>query len=144
MRQYTSKNYQVECFVDKATFMKLRLRCWQLLDPDMLHVIDTLTKYYGKRILINNWKEGGSFQYRAFRPAGCGVGSVYGAHYLGRGIDFNVPDIPPAQVQIDLVKNSELWPAITRMEELAATPTWTHIDNGNRLTESPGIYIFKP
>jgi hypothetical protein len=144
MRQYTSKNYSVECFVDKATYQQFGIKSWQFLSPDILFAYDTISKFYGKKLVCNNWREGGNFQYRGLRPQGCGVGAPYGAHYRGGALDFNVPDVAPPQVQLDLVKNAELWPQITRMEDITATPTWTHIDNGNMLTEVNGIYVFKP
>lgn len=144
LRQYVSKNYPVESFVDRKTHAALGLRCWELLDPEMIQVIDVLTKFYGKKILVNNWKEGGTYEFSGYRPPDYVCKAIYTVHKRGGAFDIKVPGVAPAQVQIDLVKNSELWPAITRMEELAATPTWTHIDNSNRLTESPGIYIFKP
>ena len=144
MRQYTSKNYPIKSFVDAKTFAKLGIRAWELLNPDLLFAFDTITKFYGKKLIVNNWADKGAFSYRGFRPTMCGVGYVFGAHYRGCAIDFNVPDVAPAQVQLDLVKNVELWPEITRMEDLSATPTWTHIDVSNKLMEVEGIYVFKP
>ena len=144
MRQYTSKNYPVWCFVPMQVYHVYGDRSWNFLNPNLLFAVDTISKFYGKKILINNWRDGGQLSDRGYRSPNCVIGAYESPHKRGCAIDFNVPDIAPAQVQIDLQNNYELWPEITRMESIEKTKTWTHIDCCNMPVEQKGIYVFKP
>jgi len=144
MRQYTSKNYPVWCFVPPEIYKIYCEQSWRFTDADLIFAIDKITFFYGKKLLLNNWKEGGKFDERGFRIPSTKTGTAYSPHKMAKAQDFNVPGVAPQEVQKELIENCELWPEITRMEDIKYTTGWTHVDTCNMTIEKNGIYIFKP
>jgi len=80
---YKCEHFDIEELVPEDVFNERGEKCWELLDEDILADLDTLRDLLGP-LTINDWKWGGGFQYSGFRPEGCGVGSKYSQHKLGK------------------------------------------------------------
>jgi hypothetical protein len=113
---------------------------WGLFDENILIVIDRLRSCLGKPITINNWKSGGQFSLRGFRPKNCTIGAINSPHKQGKGIDFDVKGMTAKEVRDFIMKRQDQFPEITRMEDKV---TWVHIDTMPR-NGWLGIKLFNP
>lgn len=108
------------------------------LDEGLLRTLVAIREMTGLPVKINNWHSNGTFRYRGFRPAGCGVGHPGGFHYLGRAADFDIGNWPADVSRAWIIRNQESLPWIRRLE---ANVDWVHMDNGPHSEKS--IYLFK-
>ncbi len=121
------KHYTIYELVHPDIAARCGEHAWSLLDPRMLTVLDWLRDRLGP-IVINDYLWGGGFKNSGLRTT---FGSPGSAHRFGCGFDLKCRDIDPPDVH-QFVKNNEqkLYSlGLRRVEHLAATPTWTHIDN---------------
>lgn len=111
---------------------------WDVFDLRILQTLDQLKKVLGYRMIVNTWNfksrkydNGNIFKYRGFRPKGCGVGAVTGAHYKGMAMDIDFYDmvtgvrISVKEIQRQIIKNKDKFPFIVGLELNVA---WNHID----------------
>jgi hypothetical protein len=117
------------------------VRAWELLRPDMLEALDALRRSVG-RIVINNWSFGGSLKYAGLRPQTSDVGAIYSMHKYGGAFDLHPYDVTVEELYDHILNNADQYPAIRRMENIEATPTWVHIDCANH--DEPGLKVFHP
>lgn len=101
------------------------------MDDRIMWTLDKLRDFFGKPIIVNNWKAGGTFDQRGYRddPA---TGAKYSAHRFGRAVDFDITGTTAEQFR-QMVKKGALaneLKHITRIEETAKGKpiTWIHID----------------
>jgi len=142
-----SKNFHLWEFMPKGIYQKYGDKCTWFISKKIVQIAQSIRDHYKLPMTINNWANGGEFQYRGFRPANCSVGASLSAHKRGMAIDFTVGDIDPMIIQEDAIacrENPRSWhPAwtkmITRIEE--GTPTWTHVDIS--WTKSKDLYVIK-
>jgi len=113
---------------------------WELFDENILRVIDNIRETLDRPITINNWKIGGSFSLRGFRPKNTKIGAPQSAHKLGKAIDFDVKGMTAEEVRKYLIKNYKLFPEIGRIED---DVNWVHIDTIKKPNQKK-IYLFKP
>jgi len=113
---------------------------WGLFDENLLIVIDRLREALNRPITVNNWKSGGKFSLRGFRPKNCKTGAPKSAHKLGKGLDFDVKGMTAQQVRDYIISHQNMFPEITRME---AGTSWVHLDCVPR-TNWTGIKLFNP
>lgn len=135
---YKCEHFDIEELVPEDVFNERGEKCWELLDEDILADLDTLRDLLGP-LTINDWKWGGGFQYSGFRPEGCGVGSKYSQHKLGKAFDLKSKDHTVKEMHAIIRDNEHRFCGITRVEDKNGM-TWLHVDGANR----KGIYFFKP
>jgi hypothetical protein len=137
------KKFATHELVDKATFERLGERAIQSFRPELIAILDELSEgFAGKAITVNNWKSGGSFQWRGLRTRDCDQGAPNGAHFVGAGVDFNVAGIHSDEVFKFIMANPSKFPHIRRLEDPAIAKSWTHADCFEH--DSPGILVVKP
>ena len=103
-------------------------KLWWLFDDRALLTLDMLRDQYGEMI-INNWRSGGQYQYRGFRPANSTTGSEFSQHKYGRAFDIKFLDIPVGVVQQDCIdKKYDCFKYITAIE---LNTSWLHFDCRN-------------
>lgn len=108
---------------------------WQIL------IATAIRKRYEKPLVINDWMWGGKLQNRGTRSPFSNVGAPWSQHKMKAAIDFNVMGMSPQELFEDMPK----WHFIKLIgatEDIAYTPTWSHIDNRKRLTKD--IHIVRP
>ena len=112
--------------------------CWKRLHPNLLLTLDQLKKFFGYSMIINtwsfkNWQKFGSgkdpYRYRCYRPVGCGVGAVNGAHYKGLGVDIDFYKdgvlIPANIMRKSIITNRDKFNLIKGLEDKVS---WCHVD----------------
>ena len=123
------KKFAIHELVDKATFERLGERAWQSFRPELVAILDQLSEGFpGKSITVNNWKSGGSFEWRGLRTRDCTQGAVNGAHFVGAGVDFNVAGLRSDEVFTFIKANPAKFPSIRRLEDPKIAKSWTHAD----------------
>ncbi len=136
-----SDHFHLEELVPKAIFEQYGARSKWFIDPQLIVAIEWIRTRYGKAMTINNWSNGGSFQNRGFRTPTTTVGARLSQHKFGRAADFNIDGMTSQEVFTDLVGISEQLP-FTTIENVAYTPTWSHIDC--RWTGGDSLLIVAP
>jgi len=116
-------------FVD----MRLPLICKQIKDD-----------FGGAAVIINNWHFGGVSQNSGYRTPTSTVGASLSQHRRGCAADVKVKGYTAKQVYDLILANKDKYMALglTTLEDIADTPTWTHLDT--RYTGSNEILIVKP
>lgn len=134
-------NFKIEELVDSATNERLKSLAWKIFDFELLLSLQELRAFTNKTFIINNWKDGGQFSYRGYRPPECKQGALVSAHRFGRAIDFHVADgsITAEEMRKLIIKNRDKFPGIKRME---SGVNWVHIDSN--YTGVKDIVLFKP
>jgi uncharacterized protein YcbK (DUF882 family) len=84
------KYFTLEELVDRATYQQWGKNAWTLFSPDLLYSLDGLREFFNTPITVNNWHNGGPYQYRGFRGPECAVGAKFSYHKRGMAVDFDV------------------------------------------------------
>lgn len=135
------KHFKIQELVDKATFEKFGEKAWMFFRPEALEAIDDLRSFFGVPIIVNNWDEGGPFQYRGFRPRSCTVGAEYSQHRLGNAFDCDIKGVTAEEARKKILENQDNLKLmyITRIED---DVNWLHFDLAN--IDHEGIQVIKP
>lgn len=120
-------------------------RAADFLHPGLVITLEQIKLHHGgDAVTVNNWHLGGSFINRGLRSAKQPYGAqlTYSAHYFGAACDTSLKSHTVAEVWANIVNHPDLYPYITRMEHISATPTWVHFEVGQR--RQGDIVIFNP
>jgi hypothetical protein len=146
-----------ECFkayelVDKTTYESFAVneqyKIFDLIDSGLLIALDWIKKNIAKekKMIVNDWKWNGKFQWRGLRNKRCPEFREHSMHSFGRAIDFHIEGMSAKGVRkmiMDASEVKELF-AIKRMEDGV---NWVHIDScdvpGKRIDKHQRIYLFK-
>ena len=152
-----SKNFLVEEFVPQKIYEKYGDSSLWFMDSRIIELAQYIREYFGKPMTINNWKNGGRFNYRGFRNDSYYYRwnsdlSAYESkskgklsqHRMGRAIDFNIAGMECDEVRAEFLKNEQQWldAGLTTIEDGNYAPTWVHIDI--RYTGKNNIFVVKP
>lgn len=127
---YRCNHFGIWEIVDKSTYEKFGEQAWQFFNPAILISIDGVRDYFGKPVTVNNWRDGGQFQWRGLRPLSCDVGAAYGLHRFGGALDFDVKGLTAEEIRQEILKNKnhEKFKLITCLE---GNVSWVHADVRN-------------
>jgi len=152
-----SKNFLVQEFVPQKIYEKYRDSSLWFIDPKIVSLAQMMRDYFGKSMTINNWHNGGSFNYRGFRNDSFYYEwdssiSAYKSkrkgklsqHRMGRAIDCNISGMTADEMREAIMSNEQQWleMGITTIEDGAYSPTWLHFDI--RYTGKNNIFVVKP
>lgn len=131
-------------FVPKEIYDRWGEKSIWFIERRIVLLADFIRDRFGKAMTINNWHEGGNFNYRGFRQRSCEIGSELSQHRFGRAIDFNLQDTTPEEVYKDILDNNDMYikAGATTIEDITFAKHWTHIDI--RQSNSDKITIVKP
>jgi hypothetical protein len=137
------KYFKMEEIVDKNTFENFGRSAWPLFPPYSLDMLDNLREFFGVPVIVNNWLEGGQFQFRGYRPSWCNVGSSGSYHRKGMAFDCDVEGYTAEEARQKILANqdNELLKLINRME---ANTSWLHTDCKPLIYPQERIYVFNP
>jgi hypothetical protein len=138
----TCKHFSIEELVDRATFERLGDEAWDLFHPDILQALDGVREFFDKPVTVNNWKWGGLYQFRGYRPPDCPVGTKGSYHRKGEAIDFDVKDMLAGIVRGMILEHQNDMRLIT-IQRMEADVGWVHIDTGKVPEGRDRIYLFK-
>jgi len=138
-----TKNFYLHELVDKTTYERFGDFSQRFLDKDTVNVLQFFRDRYGSTT-VNNWRQGGNFQYRGFTPPNCTIGGLFSQHKYGRAFDINCKNATPDEIREDILKNEYdfILQGLTRIEDGEFAPTWMHFDCA--WTGDSKIHIVKP
>ena len=103
----------------------------------MVHIRESV----GLPIIINNWKNGGQFQFRGFRNASCSVGVKKSQHREGNAFDFHFKGHTGEEGRNFIIQKAmQGLPHPIRIEEGV---NWCHVDC-KKVDNSHKINYFRP
>lgn len=137
---YIPKHFKIHELVDKQTYDKFGKLAFHFFRPEALRALDNLREVIGRPLIINNWKDGGEYEWSGLRTIDYYGGAKWSAHRLGAAFDVKCKTVNAATIQGLIRANHHKLMDIRRME--IGTPTWTHIDVIN--TSYNYLYEFKP
>ena|SRR3990167_10573598 len=137
-----SPHFFLQEFVPANIFKKWDKKSFWFIDKRIIDIAESIRNHIRKPVIINNWKDGGAYNYSGYRPPECNVGARFSQHRLGRAIDIKVPGIDLLQLYSFIKKNSDKFPDITCLENIQHTNTWIHADC--RFTGENSILIINP
>lgn len=139
-----SKDFYLTEFVSKNVYEQFGERSIWFVDPRIISVAQFTRDFFGKPIIINNWYDGGKYNYSGFREPKCTVGADLSQHRFGRAIDIKVSGLTSEEVYTAIIKAQEKFmdAGLTTMEDVRDTPTWNHLDC--RHTGSGNLLIVRP
>lgn len=130
---YNPKYFNMWELVNQETYLKFGDSAIMLLNPLLLITLDGLREILGVPLIVNNWREGGTYEYSGYRPIDCTIGAKYSQHRLG-----NAADIKPLRMTIGDAfnkiinnKEDERIKELTTIENIAYTPSWLHVSCQN-------------
>jgi len=143
--RYEPRHYGIRELVPRSVFDRFGgdQNIWLIFDGKTLRVADLVRDRYGK-MLANTWPFGGEYEFRGFRPWGCGVGAELSQHKLGRAIDLDPQEATPEEIRRDILSGNapDIAGLITCLE---MDISWLHMDRGNREADpETGIQLVYP
>jgi len=112
----------------------------RFIDPILVEALESISDFFDRKVIVNNYKDGGVLKFRGYRPPTFTDGAANSMHRYGAAADFNVSGLSDHEVRDTIMKNMNKFPLITRME--INTTGWTHIDI--KRTDRKEIVLFKP
>ena len=137
-----SANFNLKEFIDPETYKRFGDSSIWFIDNRIITLAQFIRERLNKPCTINNWSNGGQYQYSGFRPPECTIGAKLSQHRFGRGIDLKCKGMTADEVREDIIKNFDIYNKIglTTIEDGKFAPTWCHID----VRESEELLIVKP
>ena len=126
LKTYTPRHFAIDELVDKETMDRGEQVALWCLDPRLLWTLDALRSSFGPAT-CNDWKWGGRWQYRGFRPDSCPVGAVLSQHRFGRAADLTFRNITAEEIRADMQKNPTR-DAYQYIGGVELDVSWLHID----------------
>ena len=103
----------------------------------MVHIRESV----GLPMIINNWKNGGQFQFRGYRNASCSVGAKKSQHRDGNAFDFHFKGHTGEEGRNFIIQKAmQGLPYPIRIEEGV---NWCHVDC-KKVNNSHKINYFRP
>jgi len=126
MRYYNPVYFKPYEYLPPIVFNTMGEHGISLMDPRILWTWDQLRIKIGKRITINNWKDGGPFEQRGFRFMST-QGALLSQHKFGRACDGDIEGITAAEFREDVKKGvfDEQLKYVTFIEDKI---NWIHLD----------------
>ena len=162
-----SPHFYLDEFINFYTYFSEADNGLRFIKQKTIDIAEFVRDYFGKGVTINNWwgwylqtgghdypnKPAGIYDMRGYRPKDDPYQMIYGAkvpgakfsmHRSGDAIDFNVSGLTTKEVYEAIQVEQKFFDAgIRRMENIAFTAGWTHIDQ--KIVEGKTkIHIFNP
>jgi uncharacterized protein YcbK (DUF882 family) len=124
-----TEHFYLDEYIPKEIYLSFYSKSKWFLDPRLPILVEEIRKIFGIPLSINDWHQGGKFNYSGYRPPSSTVGATYSQHKFGRAADlhFNgVSSYEPIRNQIrkNFFKLKEY--GLTTIEQ--DTEGWLHID----------------
>jgi hypothetical protein len=111
-----SKNFWLSEFVPPEIYRNTRINPQWFVRPQMVKICQGIRDYYNCPITINDWFEGGVYQWSGYRTPNCPTGAALSQHKLCNAVDVKIDGINADEFQDFIKKN--------RDNENAAAPAW--------------------
>ena len=138
---YCPQHFQVKELVPYATWKAHGDSSLMFLDERLLRTLDLIREWFGRPMIVNNWHDGGKFEYRGYRPPDCTIGASESQHRFGRACDFDIEGLS-ADAARKIIMDHQYDPAFQFIKRIELGTSWVHIDLAN--VDSATIYTFTP
>lgn len=141
--KYVPRNLKACDVVPYETYLELGDNALYVIDIDLLHSVDLICDHLQATVIVNDYRKGGKFQYRGYRPQSCNIGAQKSQHKTGHALDCTFyrdgKEMPAETVRREIMLNNDkFYSLITRMEHGVS---WVHIDN--KETTAGRIILFE-
>lgn len=142
-----SQNFYLQEFVSKDVYTKWGDNAIWFVDRKVINITQFLRERFGVTT-VNNWMDGGQYNYSGFREPECTVGAKLSSHRFGRAADTKFRDKSELEVYQDIVTNFDLYKkyGLTTVENIKMTTKnkegWVHFDT--RWTNKEELLIVNP
>jgi len=137
-----SKYFTLEELVDKDTFGSLGDKAWWLFNPVALIALDGIRDFFDRPVKVNDWKWGGTLQYRGYRPEHCNIGAINSYHKRGMAFDLDIQGLDAEEARQTIIENRDN-PLLMNIQRMENYVNWVHFDIGSLTNEQNRIYLFK-
>ena len=127
--------------VDRHTFLTRGDAAWGVFSQQSIDMLHGVRTFLGVPIIINNWHEGGPWEWCGYRSPGCTIGAPQSEHRNGNAFDCHCVGLSAedARGRILADRDNPLLKEVRRME---AAGSWMHIDRGKLKVGQERIYVF--
>lgn len=127
---YKPKHFKLYELVDNYSYHNVpHWKLWLAFDDRLLRTIDILRETIGVPITINDWKWGGTREWRGLRTRRSDVYSQFSQHSFGRAADMIFAGVSAAEVRRRIKK---MGINVTCEEKIKGVEiTWVHVDVRN-------------
>jgi len=125
--------------VDRATYDRFGIASFNLFNPDALQALDDLREFFDAPVVVNNWKTGGSFQWRGLRNSRYPKFNPGSQHSFGNAFDLDVHGYTAEEARAKIIENKDS-PLLSKIMRLEGGVNWVHFD---LLPVINRIYVFK-
>ena len=141
------KNFKIQELVSPELYDMLGDNTWKLFDKGFLEDVDRFASDVKRDlgvsgVIINDWLWGGGYTQSGFREMSSSVGAARSAHKSGKAVDMKFKGCTIKDAYDYLIKYQDRYPNISRVEDIAYTESWLHVDC--KASDYLGIYVFKP
>lgn len=141
-----SEHFTLEEFIDPVTFAEKGENALTMIDHRIVNIAELLRNSIGHPVIINNWHTGGQYKESGLRRLDSPTGAKKSAHKEGKAIDCKVVGLSAAEVHAFVLRHESVFydAGVRQMEDLAFTPTWTHLSVRGTDNAQKKIQIIKP
>lgn len=148
-----SANFMLQEFVPKEIYARFGSNSRWFVNPKVAALAqfykDYFLRYYSQRygadrlsnvlIVINNWHQGGPYNFRGYRPRSCTEGGENSQHRLGNAFDCDMilvfadgtrQEVDYADIHQAILSDQDsfLLAGLSAIEHLSDAPSWLHSD----------------
>jgi hypothetical protein len=125
-----SEYFNLDELVPRSLIINRGEKAIQVMDMRIIKAADMIRAELGESIFINNWFGGGSLDECGFRYCTTTTGAKWSQHKYGRALDLHCKSGPAAMLAVVKKLEQQFIDAqlLTTYENIAATPSWLHID----------------
>lgn len=132
--------FQLYELVDRHTYETQGDAAWGLFNPEALIALDDLREYFNVPVTVNNWYNGGPFQWRGYRTPEQAIknGAPNSQHRFGNAFDLDVQGVPATNAR-QIILDNQNHNLFCRIQRLEGKVSWVHFD---LLPVANRIYVF--
>lgn len=117
-------------------------RCADFLHPNLVTTLEQIKHETADILTVNDWLWGGNRVNSGLRVPNDNQYAKMSAHKFGVAVDVKPKNMTAEELYYHILSNQDKYMFITRLEDIAATPTWVHIEVGSKRLGD--IAVFRP
>lgn len=125
-----STNFYADEFVSPAIYNNKQINPIWYIRKNLVESAQLLRDILGQSVVVNNWHNGGVYQYSGYREPACKEGATLSQHRAFNALDLKSGNMSGTQLLEAVESNWEKFNrlGITTAENPQSTPTWLHLD----------------
>lgn len=139
---FISKSFDLRELVHPEIIQAHGDRSANFISVFLLITLEAIKENTDDIITVNNWMWGGTRDSAGLRPDGDPDGARLSTHKFGNTADPRPKNQTPQELYYHILNNQDKYPHVIRMENIEHTPTWVHVETGEK--RDGDIIIFNP